>query len=242
MAWEWIELEDLTGVQATTDISWDTVLNAIINDTTISSIRSTNFNGTSNDYTYVPEDGGSKTISTNWGFDLIYTSDGWSGSFKLAYNNNIIWNTATLMDRKMTCRFAINHETQKASIGVIYISQDRWTSANIMNSFSDYQTTLYNIIMGHIPPEYIWHSVKSISGQLGTFRFSSLPDDVLTGDTITGLREEDFETWNQQTSFFDLAVGTPIGTTIMALCSGNNNPLNLTVNESGLFVWNFFVD
>lgn len=100
----------------------------------------------------------------------------------------------------------------------------------------------YLLLQGAIRPDYQWHSVKSISGQLGTFRFSSLPDDVLTGDTITGLREEDFETWNQQTSFFDLAVGTPIGQTIMALCSGNNNPLNLTVNDAGLFVWNFFVE
>lgn len=110
------------------------------------------------------------------------------------------------------------------------------------NTMNQGTNEAYLAITGSLQPDYTWQSVKSISGQLGTFRFSSLPDDVLTGETITGLREEDFETWNQQTSFFDLAVGTPIGQTIMALCSGTNNPLNLTVNSGGAFVWNFFVE
>ena len=52
-----------------------------------------------------------------------------------------------------------------------------------------------------------WHSVKSISGSLGTFSFTSLPDEVLTGETITGLRQSDFDSWSEQTSFFGLTTG-----------------------------------
>ena len=53
----------------------------------------------------------------------------------------------------------------------------------------------------------VWHSVKSISGALGTFSFTSLPDEVLTGEAITGLRQSDFDICSDQTSFFRLTNG-----------------------------------
>ena len=47
---------------------------------------------------------------------------------------------------------------------------------------------MYELITSNLVINYQWKSVKSISGQLGTFRFSSLPDDILTGDAITARR------------------------------------------------------
>ena len=193
--------------------------------------------------------------STNWQNVTLEEHDGviWQyrsnpgtdrAGVRILVNNNVYVDPGIFTSgaQLITFGFVINHETHKAKISSAFGNGSDYNYILIYYHGASEAETLYNALVGNPYITNIWHSVKSISGQLGTFRFSSLPDDVLTGDTITGLTEEDFETWNQQTSFFDLAVGTPIGTTIMALCSGNNNPLNLTVNESGLFVWNFFVE
>lgn len=94
-----------------------------------------------------------------------------------------------------------------------YLNRNYWvhtaSELNIEHSFGtnlDYTKIFVNDI-DVTPVTYQWHSVKSISGALGTFSFTSLPDEVLTGDAITGLRQSDFDSWSDQTSFFGLTTG-----------------------------------
>ena len=185
-----------------------------------------------------------ETLESHDNVTWQYRKDDDRAGIKIIINNSVYLDPGIYMSggQLISFGFVINHEIRKAKVSAAYGNGTDYNYISVYYKDDTNAEVLYNALVGNPYIANIWHSVKSISGQLGTFRFSSLPDDVLTGDTITGLREEDFETWNQQTSFFDLAVGTPIGSTIMALCSGNNNPLNLTVNELGLFVWNFFVE
>ena len=104
---------------------------------------------------------------------------------------------------------SVSSETfDTTSFDQLFYSDDRIYSFNLpaFNNITDYMDF---ITQPHITN--IWHSVKSISGSLGTFSFTSLPDDDLTGEAITGLRQSDFDSWSVQTSFFGLTSGLIAG-------------------------------
>lgn len=130
----------------------------------------------------------------------------------------------------------INHATEEAA-PIFFQNIARRTNWTVSNSdiwsMPDH-TKLHNfylILMGILPPEHEWHSVKSISGSLGTFSFVSLPDEVLTGETITGLRQSDFDSWNDQTSFDSLTSDLIAGASpVPVMYSGDECYCNASVN------------
>lgn len=107
------------------------------------------------------------------------------------------------------------YDTLSGDWGSTIIDGRSYRKANDSNTsgYGNYATIYFNsnydnIYINNQPPiTYAWHSVKSISGSLGTFSFTSLPDEVLTGEAITGLRQSDFDIWSDQTSFFGLTTG-----------------------------------
>lgn len=189
MAWEWVTaVDEFTGNYATCEISWDTVLNAIINEDVINPVNGTSMTGGSGDYYWSQNESNPKTVSTTYGLSVVYTVQNWENFyFEVKYNNVQIVSYSTTGTQGASFRFAINHDTQEATFGVIFLYYSK-TKGGYQGGF-DYNARhqLYQILTGHMPPEYVWHSVGSISGKLGVFNLAGINDeDIGDGSYISG--------------------------------------------------------
>lgn len=156
--------------------------------------------------------------------DTVNLTDGyaqWDGSAYNIYQSNTPGNTllvrASFNDSwwdkdKVYIVCGADIENELGRVGILVAPrtdppQSGWNEWFI--SWSSVSNAAFQWIDHNVMPlvSYQWHSVKSISGALGTFSFTSLPDEDLTGEAITGLRQSDFDSWSDQTSFFGLTNG-----------------------------------
>lgn len=147
----------------------------------------------------------------------------------------------------------VNHDLQKASFGLVieytWIPTGEITLSYPAGSNPDGYSSgawptadleVYTLITSNPYIENVWHSVKSISGALGTFSFTSLPDEVLTGEAITGLRQSDFDSWSEQTSFFGLTTGLIADASpVPVMYSGDECYCNASVVRDGMLKTRF---
>lgn len=209
MAWEWVDsVDEFSGTYATCEISWDTVLNAIINESVISPVNGTSMTGGSGDYYWGGNESNPKTVSTTYGLSIVYNVVNWENfTFEIRYNNLVILNYSTTGTQGATFRFAINRETEEATFGVIFLYYSK-TKAGYQGGF-DYNVRhqLYNILTGHMPPEHVWFSVPAISGNEGQYSINcSFIDQETIGDGVTIATSTDVSKfrWGNENSIYNM--------------------------------------
>lgn len=156
-----------------------------------------------------------------------------NGAVQIKVNNAVYVQASASIyqdgNSKVSAGFIVNHDTHKAKVSFIYQFLGR-TTVTVWYQSSAMAEALYNALMNNPYRPNEWHSVKSISGSLGTFSFTSLPDEDLTGEAITGLRQSDFDSWSEQTSFFGLTSGLIVGASpVPVMYSGDECYCNASV-------------
>lgn len=156
-----------------------------------------------------------------------------NGGVQIKVNNTVYVETyASLYPDntvKVSAGFIVNHDTHRAKVSFIYQYSGR-TDLRIWYKSAAMAEALYNALMNNPYRPNEWHSVHTISGSLGTFSFTSLPDEVLTGEAITGLRQDDFDSWSEQTSFYGLTSGLIAGASpVPVMYSGDECYCNASI-------------
>ena len=179
MAWEWFN-ETLQGIEGTP----------------------ADLTGTYNwDYMLTQLYGGGHTIMYNYGDYLVVNTgsgifvntQGGVKSTTTPYNFSIEWNANNLIIKDgntilsalydmvtdnsyYTFRFAVNHDTQRATVCIVW-KYSWYTLASEAIENDSTSATLYQILTGHIQPLYTWSSVPAISGKNGILSLAMIRDE-----------------------------------------------------------------
>lgn len=175
---------------------------------------------TNSDNVSVSYSNASISYPLNWASDIysynffIDNDFDFSGRIETAYPINFITVFNTLAD-------AILYIYNYFCNIILYVDGEKWADPT--------------------PPTYQWQSVPSISGKNGISSFTCLKDELITGETISGLAVSDFVGFSESTNLQYLRANIGDGEEKPVIYAGNVDYIALERVDGDLYNINFYI-
>ena len=85
------------------------------------------------------------------------------------------------------------------------------------------------------PIVYNWKSFSAVTGKTGTTHFTMLKDELLTGDTVGSLTEEDFTSFSSSTNMSNMIANIPDGEEVPIFYAGKIYHFSIERNDQTLY-------
>lgn len=161
----------------------------------------------------------------------VYVNNTRLGGFSVSYRNGLYWGD---------CCFFIDNDNELCDFGFAYhynITGQPQGGYAYQGVFA-YDTDRHNFylaIKSLLPVDYTWQSVPSISGKNGILSFTCLKDELITGDTLSGLTDADFTIFASETMLQNLVQNIPDGEEVPLIYGGQVDYLAIERLDTNLY-------
>ena len=243
MAWEWFN-ETLQGIEGTpADLTgtynWDYMLSQLYGGShTIMYQYGDYMVVNSGSGIFVNTQGGSKEAQTAYNFTISWITN----NLVIKLDNTILsaWYDMVTDNSYYTFRFAVNHDTQRATVCIVWKYSWYTLAAEAVENDTT-SATLYQTLMGHIQPEFTWSSVPAISGKNGILNLPTLFSQPTDGEPVTGADMSAFFKWNMNAEISALSGGKILNEETLIVVSGDDFRCTATWNSTTSVTIKFYM-
>lgn len=194
------------------------------------------------DVAYITQESG-LVWTTRTGLSLYVNVNG--HDFEIRLNNSTIY-TRTGLSNRFAFTIGVDDDTHTPYIMYVAHNWGQWfTEFQKCNSdggggVSDEQ--LYQAIIGGEPITYNWESFSAVTGKTGITHFTMLKNELLTGDTVGSLTEEDFTSFSSSTDMSNMIANIPDGEEVPIFYAGKIYHFSIERNDQTLYFIKIYTD